>query len=159
MIGKALTAALAAAAAAALFIPTAFADKPVFEPSPFPDATGRYCEDFDVLVHATTNKGRTLVFSSGAVMITGALKVEVTNLDTGKTIALNISGPATISAEGDVLTGTGPWLFFGEAGFFGPGSPAELSTNNGRIEIDLADGSFISRIGHSVDLCPVLAAN
>ena len=159
MIGKALMAAVAAAAAAALFIPPAFADKPVIVPSPFPDATGRYCEDFDVLVHATTNKGRTKIFSSGAIMFTGSLKVEVTNLDSGKTIALNISGPGKISDAGDVLTGTGAWLFFGEEGFFGPGSPPELSTNNGRIEIDLTDGSFISRIGQSVDLCPVLAAN
>ncbi len=95
MIGKALMAAVAGAAAAALFIPTAFADKPVIVPSPFPDATGRYCEGFDVLVHATTNNGRTKIFSSGAIMFTGSLKVEVTNLDSGKTIALNISGRGT----------------------------------------------------------------
>jgi hypothetical protein len=159
MICRTLAAAVTAAAAAALFIPVASADKPVIEPSPFPDASGRYCEDFDVLVHATTNRGRTYIFSSGAVMFTGALKVEVTNVESGKTISLNISGPGKISAEGDVLTGSGPWLFFGEAGFFGPGSPPELSTNNGAIAIDLTDGSFITRIGHSVDLCPLLSAS
>jgi hypothetical protein len=154
MIRKALAGTIAVAT---LFVPTAAADKPVTVPSPFADSAGRYCEGFDVLVHATTNNGTTRIFSTGAIMFTGTLKVEVTNLDSDKTIALNISGPGKISATGDVLTATGPWLFFGEAGFFGPGSPPELSTNNGRVAISLADGSFISRIGQSVDLCPLLA--
>jgi hypothetical protein len=158
VLGKAFVA-IAALAAAALLVPIAAADKPLKEPSPFPDATGQYCEDFPVLVHATTNNGSTHVFSSGAVLFTGSLKVEVTNLDTDKTIALNISGPGKISADGATLTGSGPWLFFGEAGFFGPGSPPELSTNSGRFAISLADGSFISRVGRTVDLCPLLAAD
>src|SRR5215204_4878980 len=90
MIRKTLAGAIALAA---LFVPTAAADKPVTVPSPFPDSAGRYCEGFDVLVHATTNNGTTHIFSSGAIMFTGSLKVEVTNLDSDKTIALNISGP------------------------------------------------------------------
>ena len=158
MLRKTLAATVAVAAVAALVIPTASAEKPVTLPSPFEDSTGRYCAGFDVLVHATTNKGVTHIFSSGAILFTGSLKVEVTNLASGKTIALNISGPGRIAAVGDVLVGTGPWLFFGEAGFFGPGSPPELSTNSGRFEIDLSDGSFISRIGQSVELCPLLAS-
>ena len=158
MLGKAFVA-FAALAVAALLVPIAAADKPLKIPSEFPDATGQFCEDFPVLVHATTNKGFTHVFSSGAVLFTGSLKVEVTNLDTDETIALNISGPGKISSDGTTLTGTGPWLFFGEAGFFGPGSPPELSTNSGRFAINLADGSFISRVGHSVDLCALLAAD
>lgn len=157
MILKTFASAFALAVAAVFLAPVAAADKPLKEPLPFPDATGQFCEDFPVLVHATENRGTAHVFSTGAVAFTGTLKVEVTNLDTGKTIALNISGPGKISADGTTLTGSGPWLFFGEAGFFGPGSPPELSTNSGRIAISLIDGSFISRIGHSVDLCPVLA--
>jgi hypothetical protein len=83
----------------------------------------------------------------------------VTNLATGKALALNISGPGRISTDGTLLTGTGPWLFFGEAGFFGPGSPPELSTNEGRFAISLVDGSFITRLGHRVNLCPLLAGD
>ena len=41
MIRKTLAGAIAVAA---LFIPTAAADKPVTVPSPFPDSAGRYCE-------------------------------------------------------------------------------------------------------------------
>lgn len=159
MIRKAVTAALISAAAAALIVPTAGADKPITVPSPFPDASGQYCEDFMVGIHAIENRGTTRIFSTGAILFTGTLKVEVTNLESGKTIALNISGPGKISSDGTTLSGSGPWLFFGEAGFFGPGSPPELSTNHGRIAISLVDGSFISRVGRSVDLCPLLAAD
>ena len=158
MILKAVFAAVTLALAV-LLVPVAAADKPGMEPVPFPDATGQFCADFPVLVHATTNREVAHVFSSGAVMLTGSLKVEVTNLQTAKTIALNIPGPGTFTADGSVLVGGGPWLFFGEAGFFGPGSPPELSTNSGRVAISLADGSFITRLGHSVQLCPLLAAD
>jgi hypothetical protein len=156
---KTFAAAFVLAGAAALLSPIAAADRPIKEPVPFEDAMGQFCEDFPVLVHATTNRGFAHVLSSGAVLLTGSLKVEVTNVETGKTIALNISGPGKISADGTTLTGSGPWLFFGEAGFFGPGSPPELSTNSGRIAISLVDGSFIRRIGESIDLCPLLAAD
>lgn len=157
MILKTSVAALFVAAAAALLTPIAAADKPLREPVPFPDATGQFCEDFPVLVHATRNKGVAHIFSSGAVLLTGSLKVEVTNLETGETIALNVPGPGRFSADGTTLTGTGPWIFFGEAGFFGPGTPPELSLNSGRFVISLLDGSFLSRTGHRVDLCPLLA--
>ena len=131
--------------------------KPDKEPAPFAEATGEFCEGFAVHIRATTDRGKIKVFSSGAAMVTGALKVEVTNLETGRSIEVNISGPARFSADGTTLVGTGRWLFFGEPGFFGPGSPATLETNSGRFTISLADGSFLSRLGQRVELCPVLA--
>jgi hypothetical protein len=159
MFRRALGAAVLVGAVVVLLAPVAAADQPVIVPSPFPDASGQYCEDFMVGVHATENRGRTFIFDSGAILFTGSLKVEVTNLATGKALALNISGPGRISTDGTLLTGTGPWLFFGEAGFFGPGSPPELSTNEGRFAISLVDGSFITRLGHRVNLCPLLAGD
>ena len=152
-----IAAAVAVLAVPLTFVPTAAADKPSKEPVPNEDATGQFCADFPVLVHATTNREFAYVFSSGATLITGTLKVEVTNLETGKTIALNVSGPGRISADGTTLTAVGTWIFFGEASTFGPGSPPELSINSGRVVISLADTSFVSRIGKSVDLCPLLA--
>jgi hypothetical protein len=97
------------------------------------------------------------IFSTGAAMITGTLKVEVTNLATGKTIELKISGPARFSPDGTTLVGTGAWLLFGEPGFFGTGSPRMLETNHGRLVISLVDGTILERTGHTVDLCPLLA--
>jgi hypothetical protein len=137
--------------------PPAAADKPIQVPAPFGEFTGQYCEDFAVRIRETTNRGTMKIFSSGAIIITGTLRVEVTNLETGKTIALNISGPAMFSSDGTTLFGPGPWLLFGEPGFFGPGSPRMLETNHGRLVISLVDGSIVSRTGRRVDLCPLLA--
>jgi hypothetical protein len=144
-------------AAALAFAPSAAADKPTMAPAPFGEFTGRYCTGFPVRIRELTNRGTLKVFSTGAAMTTGTLTVEVTNLTTGKSVELNISGPARFSADGTTLVGTGRWLFFGEPGFFGPGSPATLETNSGRFAINLADGSFLSRVGHRVELCPILA--
>ena len=90
--------------------PSAAADKPIIEPAPFGEFTGQYCEDFLVRVRETTNRGTAKIFSDGSVIITGTLKVDVTNLETGKTISLNISGPAMFSSDGATLVGVGRWL-------------------------------------------------
>jgi hypothetical protein len=136
--------------------PSATADKPIIEPAPFGEFTGQYCEDFLVRVRETTNRGAAKIFSDGSVIITGTLKVDVTNLETGKTISLNISGPAMFSSDGTTLVGVGTWLFFGEAGFLGRPSPT-LETFNGRFTLDLADGTFVRRTGAVRELCAELA--
>lgn len=144
------------AVAAVLLAPTALADKPVKEPAPFGEFTGQYCEDFAVRIVATTDQETMKTFSDGSAMITGSLKVDVTNLENGKTIALNISGPATFTADGAMLIGTGRWLFFGEPGFFGrPGPTLELSI--GRFTLDLATETLTSRNGTVRQLCGALA--
>lgn len=157
MILKSLLAVTTMVLALAL-APMASAEQPDKFPVPLPDVTGQFCADFPVLVHATTNREVIHIFSNGAATITGALKAEVTNLETGKTIEVNIPGPGTFVADGSVLLGRGAWLFFGEAGDFGPGSPPELSYRAGRFTIDLATGAIISSIGQQVDLCPLLAS-
>jgi hypothetical protein len=141
---------------AALLAPAALAEKPVKTPSPFGEFTGQYCEDFAVRVAATTDQGTLKTFSSGAAMITGALKVDVTNLENGKTIGLNISGPATFTADGTTLIGTGRWLFFGEAGFFGRAEPT-LELSVGRFTIDNTTVTLTSRNGTVRELCSVLS--
>jgi hypothetical protein len=135
----------------------AFAGQPpVREPAPAFDATGQFCEDFPVLVHVLANRQFITIFSDGGVHITGQLKAEITNLDTGKTIVENISGPLIIEPDGTFFA-LGRGLLFGEAGFFGPGSPAELSINSGRVVINGFDLSILSRTGRTEDLCAELA--
>ena len=156
MTGKKLLSAVAALAMFLTLAAPAAADKPIIAPSPFGEFTGEYCDDFAVRIRETTNRGKAIIFSSGAVLVTGTLKVEVTNLETGKTIALNISGPGMFTSDGTTLFGPGPWLLFGEPGFFGPGSPATLETNHGRLVINLVDGTIVDRVGRRVELCPLL---
>src|SRR4051794_15560990 len=69
------------------------ADKPVREPAPFPDTTGQFCDDFEVLIHAIVNRETLTFFMDGRVHLAGSFKAEVTNLETNKTIEVNVSGP------------------------------------------------------------------
>jgi hypothetical protein len=134
------------------------ADKPEREPAPFPDTIGQFCDDFEVLIHAIVNRETFTVFMDGRVHLAGTFKAELTNLETNKTIEVNASGPLTITADGATLVGVGRGLLFGEAGFFGPGAPAELSLNSGQIVFSAVDLSILSRVGHAEDLCEELAA-
>ena len=153
---KSLITAVVAVLGALALAPSAAADKPTIEPAPFGVFTGQYCEDFLVRVSETTNRGTAKIFSDGSVIITGTLNVDVTNVETGKTISLNISGPAMFSSDGTTLVGVGKWLFFGEAGFLGRTGPT-LETSDGRFVLELAGGTFVSRTGHVRELCAELA--
>ena len=150
---------VAAVVGLALAAAPASAVAPIKEPLPAADVQGQFCEDFEVLVHPTRNKEFIKIFSSGAALVTGALRIEVTNLETGETVEVNVPGPGRISADGSTLIGTGPWLLFGEAGTFGEGSPAQINFIRGRFVGALDEGvvtSFTAH-GHIVDLCAVLA--
>ena len=141
--------------------PLASADRPIRVQVPATDATGQYCEDFPVLIHPTRNNEFATIFSSGAVLVTGALRVEVTNLDTGETIELNIPGPGFFSPDGSTVIGTGPWLLFGEAGFLGPGSPAGVVFVSGRFVLTFDDQGTVTGFtmqGQIQDICAALAA-
>ena len=141
--------------------PLASADPPIRVQVPATDASGQFCEDFPVLVHPTRNNEYATIFSSGAVFVTGALRVEVTNLDTGETIELNVPGPGFFSPDGTRLIGTGPWLLFGEAGFLGPGSPAGVLFVSGRFLLTFDQQGNVtgfSARGHNEDICAELAA-
>jgi hypothetical protein len=151
-----ITAVVAIVGLALALAPSAAADKPVTAPAPFGTFTGQYCADFPVRVSETTNRGTIRIFSDGSAIVTGTLKVDVTNLETGETISLNISGPSFFSSDGSTLVGTGKWLFFGEAGFLGRPGPT-LETSDGRFVLDLATETFASRTGKIRGLCAQLA--
>lgn len=142
---------------AAISVPVAAADKPVIEPLPAEDfvVPASVC-GFDVLVEFLQNKGKAITFSDGGTIITGALKVRLTNVaDPTSSIVLNIPGPGKFDASG-ALTATGPWLFFFLPGELGPGSPAMLAYVAGRVRID--ETGFHQLGGTRTDLCPVLAS-
>jgi hypothetical protein len=134
------------------------AQAPTKEPGPpFPDMTGQYCTAFPVLLHAITNKDSIITFSNGRIHIAGHIVLTATNVLTGKTIIVNATGPAAITADGTTIRLQGRTLLFGEAGFFGPGSPPELSALEGLTIVDLTTGTILQRARNSTDLCPLLA--
>jgi hypothetical protein len=141
---------------AAIVVPIAAASGPDIEPLPADDFTlpADIC-GFEVAVDILANKEKAIVFGDGRTMITGTLKVRLTNLDdpTGS-IVLNIPGPGRFNESG--LTATGPWLFFFLPGELGEGSPAILAYTTGRVRID--DTGFHQLGGTRTDLCPLLAS-
>ena len=134
------------------------AQTPTKEPGPpFPDMTGQYCTAFQVLLHAITNDASTITFSDGRIHIAGHVVLSATNVVTKKTIIVNATGPGAVTADGTTFRLEGPALLFGEAGFFGPGSPPELSAVVGVTIVDLTAGTILQRARNSTDLCPLLA--
>ena len=142
--------------AAAIVVPVAAASRPDIEPVPAEDFTlpADIC-GFEVGVDILANKEKAITFSDGSTMVTGALKMRLTNLgDPTRSIVLNIPGPGRFSESG--LKATGPWLFFFFPGELGEGSPAILAYTTGRVRID--DAGFHQLGGTRTDLCPLLAS-
>lgn len=153
---KALSSLAALVIVAAITVPVAAAFRPVIEPLPAEDFVipADIC-GFEVAVEILANKEKAIIFGDGRAMITGTLKVRLTNLDDPtRSIVLNIPGPGTFDESG--LTATGPWLFFFSRGELGKKSPAMLAYTTGRVRID--DAGFHQLSGTRTDLCPLLAS-
>ena len=86
--------ALAVGLAAALAVPTAAADPPVHEPLPPADFTLRGICGFPLRVETVANRAKQTTFSNGTQLVTGRLVVRLTNVRTGASEVVNISGPA-----------------------------------------------------------------
>jgi hypothetical protein len=109
--------------------------------------------------------GQTLTtFANGVVKITGSVWTRVTNVDAGKSITVNASGPATITPNADgtvALKATGRFLFFFFPGEIGPGRDGALLLTTGlALETLSADFSRIISFSHpngtTEDLCQTL---
>jgi len=149
-------ASVASVALAALVVATAAsAEKPIREPVLDDIDLEDLCA-FPVLLEVTANKEYVTFFSDGRIHVNGKLFVRVTNLDTGESLDLNISGPAVISPDSERGVGRGLLLLRpGEAG--GPG----LVLTTGRVDFIRAEDGFIENLtirGRSVDICTALAA-
>jgi hypothetical protein len=117
----------------------------------------------DVLVNKEYGKITTLPDGTTVIKLTGSFKVTMTNVDSGKTIPINASGPGTIRLFPDGTTsvdGTGHWLITNlapDATAFG--LPAVMVTS-GRLH-EVLDADFhpteLSVSGRTVDVCALLA--
>jgi hypothetical protein len=119
---------------------------------------------FDVGIHLTEQKEYATTFSNGSFLVTGQFKVELTNVKTGKTVALNIpgSGRYTVSEDGTLTINlSGPWLIFWTTGQMGPGTPGGILYTTGRgVLTQTASGlfSFVHNTGTTTDVCALLGA-
>jgi hypothetical protein len=113
--------------AAFALVPVASADKPSREFTPTEDFIIEDVCAFPVEYHVLANNEFTTTFSDGRQLITGKLKVRLTNLDEpSKSLKVNISGPGVIRVTEEgvfTLKATGRWLFFFFPADLGPGEP------------------------------------
>ena len=121
---------------------------------------------FDVRLEPLSNNERLTTFSdqAGTVrfsIITGGLKVRLTNLATGQSVDLNVSGPARFTPQPDgslLITNLGASLVF-----FSPHGPEVpgLALVHGRIVMALDAAGHLSlqtQRGQIQDLCALLAS-
>ena len=116
---------------------------------------------FDVQVTFVVNKEYALTRSDGVQIITGRLVVEFTNLSTGESIVLNISGPVftAVGSSTSLLSGSSVIFYF--PGDLGPGTPGALLLTHGPVLGTFGPtGSLVSLAQTSasaIDLCARLA--
>ena len=147
--GTKLTLVLLVAVAALLSVPVAQADPPTIVPAPGVDFTDTTSCAFPVDVHYTVNGETAKIFSDGKVIVTGPLAA--TFSANGKTVALNIAGPATISGESVIGhgVGAGPTLL--------PNGQTTLAYNAGVVDISGPVAVIVH--GHVLlDICAALAS-
>jgi hypothetical protein len=149
-------------------VPTVAAAPPVREDVPLEPLVLEGICPFDVLIEPLTNRETLTTFFDQAgnprlSLVTGALKVRLTNLSTGKTVDLNIPGPGRfIPQPNGALTQIteGPWLIFFPPDTF-PGTPdPQLLFIRGRTVTQFdpeGNPTLISLKGHVEDICAALA--
>ena len=151
-------------------VSTAAAAPPTRDPSPLPadpftitDTLGNDPCGFEVQAQLSTNKEKLTTFTrrGGATLVTttGALKVQLTNLETGDSIKRNISGPtfSTTNAAGSVTQKTaGPGLWALDPGV-APELPRLVITTGKTESVFEPTFRFVSRQGSYEDICAALS--
>jgi hypothetical protein len=122
----------------------------VIVPAPGVDFTDTTACAFAVHAHYTANGETAKIFSDGTIIVTGPLAATF-SADNGKSITLNIAGPATITGESAIGhgVGVGPTLL--------PNGQTTLAYNAGSVDISGPAGVIIH--GHMLlDICAALAS-
>jgi hypothetical protein len=143
-------------------VPTALGTQPVIERtttgSVFLDASRSSC-GFPVLFTPTHQDLLQIFdFGNGRLLFTGALTMTATNLDSGKSVALNLSGNSTLTFNSD---GSVSFSNTGGTVYVPPSSPGfdTLTLFQGRFAKSFdSQGNVVSTLlaGTATDLCAVL---
>jgi hypothetical protein len=143
-------------AAAAVITSTASAVKPTREPGNFADRTFPGICAIDVARQVLVDRSIVTTYSDGTVKITGTFKQRLINLETGRFIDVNSSGPVII--EPPRADGSYTERDFGRQ-FERPPGQLLLTTGQVVLEFD-ADDNLISyrQVGGTTqDVCTLLA--
>lgn len=141
------------------------ADRPSREFSPVEDSTipsVSACGTGDVQIHIDQNNEyattRTDRDGIERTHVSGALKVTYTNVVTSKSVSMNVSGPGTLTFDGDTLdivgSGNAVWYWFDNL-------PNQILYTTGGVHaiIDFANNTltFVSRPARVENICSQLS--
>ena len=139
---------------------SASAGRPSRDPAPLPSqfTVAGVCA-FDVDFTITAQNEYSLTFGNGSQIITGKLFATLTNVDTGKSLDLNVSGPTFTTAGSNQIVLTGRSINFFGPGDLGAGSPGLMVLTNGPAVITFGENNvtFDVRSASVTDLCLALA--
>ena len=148
---------VAAVLALVVFVPVASAEKPIKVPALFPAMfTGQFCGDFMVQLNVLVSENFAIIFADGREFIGGRLIVEAVNLETGKSVTVNVSGPVFIGSGGDPFILRGNSLLFARPSNYGPGASATLVVTSGTVTFRAGVPGYTLE-GRSRNLCAELA--
>jgi hypothetical protein len=122
-------------------------------------AAGVVCA-FAVSVDSLSINETLTVLENGRVFVTGSSVERVTNLDNGKSVVVNVSGPFTLTDTGGFPTfiarGRNLWGF--HRGDLGPGQPGSLLLTTGLAILTVTEsGITFTHIGGTTEnLCQTL---
>ena len=165
---RVLLALSAAFALSVAFAPPALAAPPDRTPAvaePITFEAGEVCPFPVSLAPVGDRRQKITTFADGRQIITASFRARVTNEDTGRSIVVNNSGPASITPNPDgtvTVKVTGRSLFYFFPGDLGPGQPGALLYMTGLVVETLpADFSAILSFTHTggttENLCETLA--
>ncbi len=141
----------------------ALADKPTREPLPAEDFTLTGVCPFPVRVEVMANKEKATTFTTKGgerTIVTGTLRVRLTNLATGESRELNVSGPVFVTPHED---GSATVVLRGRSLIFStPGSTIAptLQLTSGPVVLEVDAKGAITQLdqrGQAEDLCKALA--
>jgi hypothetical protein len=107
---------------------------------------------FDVLVETIANREFATTFTSGKQIITGRVVARLTNVSTGKSVVVQISGPGIEDLSNpSVFNLNGTSLLF---------PPGQLLLTRGPVSLTFDQNGNVTSLtmtsASAVDLCPVL---
>jgi hypothetical protein len=173
--GRMRTTMLLVAALAFFALPSSLASaggKPTRSPVPdvfntFDFPKGLACAGFELAGAPVVNNEVAKIFPADAngdvrIIVTGSLVERVTNVDSGKSIAVNVSGPVFVTEHPD---GSATLDFGGRSGpivFFPTDIPAgpRAFINSGRVVVTVTPTDqfiLVSQSGHEEDVCAALS--
>jgi hypothetical protein len=116
------------------------------------------CDGFTVRADVTYGWNTVVIFGNGTLLTTGAINATLTNLSTGTSIKINVSGQGRFHMDSELMYAHGPWELDVSDDISTPQFDGKLIFVNGNTVFSTATTDVLSSTTQVRDLCAELAA-